>query len=143
MSKEAMKEARSVIGTINTGKLHTLTIGDETVYWQREEWVRWALDEVLPQLDKAIANAEKQEQGEPVAVRQSNGEIYVLGSALVPIGAYLYTTPQQRKPLTRAEIINAVAVAFNFNSRDYDEIIEPVARAIEAAHGIRPSDFKE
>jgi len=43
----------------------------------------------------------------------------------------------QRKPLTRAQIINAVATAFNFNSRDYDEIIEPVARAIEAAHGIK------
>ena len=43
----------------------------------------------------------------------------------------------QRKPLTRAQIINAVATEFNFNSRDYDEIIEPVARAIEAAHGIK------
>jgi hypothetical protein len=60
-----------------------------------------------------------------------------LAMAIVKEVKALYTTPQQRKPLTRAEIINAVAVAFNFNSRDYDEIIEPVTRAIEAAHGIK------
>jgi len=57
---EAMKDAKSVIGSINSGKANALNIGGETVYWQREEWVRWALDEVLPQLEKAIADAEKQ-----------------------------------------------------------------------------------
>ncbi len=61
MSIEALKEAKSVIGSINSGKANALTIGAETVYWQREEWVRWALDEVLPQLEKAIDAAEKQE----------------------------------------------------------------------------------
>ena len=48
-----------------------------------------------------------------------------------------YTTPPQRKPLTRAQIINALATTMNFNSRDYDEIIEPITRAIEAAHNIK------
>ena len=58
---EALKEAKSVIGSINSGKENALTIGGETVFWQREEWVRWALDEVLPLIEQAIAEAEKQE----------------------------------------------------------------------------------
>ena len=64
MSIEALKDAGSVIRSINAGKANALTIGGETVFWQREEWVRWALDEVLPLIDQAIAEAEKQE---PVA----------------------------------------------------------------------------
>ena len=61
---EAMKQARSVISSINAGKNNALRKNNETVFWQREEWVRWALDEVLPVLNQAIAKAEKQE---PVA----------------------------------------------------------------------------
>jgi hypothetical protein len=55
---EAMKEARSVIRSINASRHHQITVGGETVYWQRDEWVRWALDEVLPVIDQAIARAE-------------------------------------------------------------------------------------
>ena len=57
---EAMKQARSVISSINAGKNNALRKNNETVFWQREEWVRWALDEVLPVLNQAIAEAEKE-----------------------------------------------------------------------------------
>ncbi len=80
---EALKEAKSVIGSINSGKANALTIGGETVYWQREEWVRWALDEVLPQLEKAIDAAEKQE---PAAQCMKHGECFG--------GKCIYTHPQ-------------------------------------------------
>lgn len=56
---EASKQARSVISSINAGKQHALTKNGETVFWQREEWVRWALDEVLPLIDQAIAATEE------------------------------------------------------------------------------------
>ena len=83
MSKEAMKLALEAL--ISYGK---------SPYIKQSHPKRWANgNEAIKALEEALA---KQEQGEPVAVRQSNGEIYVLGSALVPIGAYLYTTPQQR-----------------------------------------------
>jgi len=55
-----MKQARSVISSINAGKNNALRKNNETVFWQREEWVRWALDEVLPVLNQAIADAEKE-----------------------------------------------------------------------------------
>jgi len=105
------------------------------------------IEEAIKALEKALA---KQEQGEPVhQYRSPHCSDWYDG---IPDhhdghGPYevrtLYTTPQQRKPLTRAQIINAVATAFNFNSRDYDEIIEPVARAIEAAHGITASEAED
>lgn len=57
MSIEALKEAKSVISSINASRHHQITIGGEKVFWQREEWVRWALDEVLPVISKAIADA--------------------------------------------------------------------------------------
>ena len=62
---EALKQARSVISSINQGKQHALTRNEETVFWQREEWVRWALDEVLPLIDEALAQPEQ----EPVVLK--------------------------------------------------------------------------
>lgn len=52
----ALKEARSVVSSVNAGARHKLVVNDEPVFWQREEWVRWALDEVLPMVDAAIAD---------------------------------------------------------------------------------------
>ena len=78
---------------------------------------------------QAIQALAKQEQGEPVAVRQSNGEIYVLGSALVPIGAYLYTTPQQRTWV-------------GLTGKDYNEIFEK-ARSGEHAVQLAEAKLKE
>lgn len=64
---DALKDARSVILSLNHGKHHQLTIGDEPVYWQREEWIRWAIDEVLPKLDAAIAAPQAAQQAAQAA----------------------------------------------------------------------------
>lgn len=53
----ALKDARGVISSINSGFANKLIINDEPVYWQREEWVKWALNEVLPAVDHAIEAA--------------------------------------------------------------------------------------
>jgi hypothetical protein len=47
----ALDDARSVISSINSGRSHEIRINGETCYWQREEWVRWALDDVLPRIE--------------------------------------------------------------------------------------------
>jgi len=56
----ALKEAQCVISSINAGKANKLKVDDddEPVYWQREEWVKWARDEVLPQINSAISKVE-------------------------------------------------------------------------------------
>lgn len=53
----ACQDACSVISSINSGTANRVKIGSEPVYWQREEWVRWALDEVLPKT-RAVLGAE-------------------------------------------------------------------------------------
>jgi hypothetical protein len=109
--KEALKLARSVISSINQGKQHALTHNDETVFWQREEWVRWALDEVLPLIEEALAQPEQ----EPV------GEAYLCDICQTPFdGAYecpscghneatkepLYTHPQQAQPKAEQDVVS-------------------------------------
>lgn len=53
----ALIEARGVIGSINTGPNHQVKIGGDICFWQREEWVRWAQDEVLPKINDALSAA--------------------------------------------------------------------------------------
>ena len=61
----------------------------------------------------------------------------------------LYTTPQQRKPLTFEQVESCFPEGTSVFEDPYgDKQTSPrwlhaFARAIEAAHGIRPSDFKE
>lgn len=58
---EAMKEAESVLNSINTGKQHRVVQADgEVTYWQREEWCKWATGEVLPKVTAALAAQAKQ-----------------------------------------------------------------------------------
>lgn len=55
----------------------------------------------------------------------------------------LYATPQQRKPLTPEQfqaICNSLSRQGGWDVDDWDLALK---EAIEAAHGIRPSDFKE
>ena len=52
----------------------------------------------------------------------------------VPIGAPLYTTPPQRKPLSNQKIIEM------YNEPRSDAEMIEFARAIEAAHGIWPEN---
>jgi hypothetical protein len=46
----------------------------------------------------------------------------------------LYTTPQQRKPLTDEQIESVWRVV---QTNDFHDCVQPFARAIEAAHGIK------
>jgi hypothetical protein len=146
MSKEAMKLALEALEKV------AYLIGIDGL---QKEWL--FVDETIKLLEKELTMQKdfdlnedleawkkdgspiptKQEQGEPVAVRQSNGEIYVLGSALVPIGTYLYTTPQQRKPLTDEQIKKVWGI--HDDDDDPTNIVyeRDITRAIEAAHGIK------
>ena len=54
---QAVKDAKGAISTINSSRHHKLIIDDAPVYWQTEEWVRWMLDEVKPELDNIVIKA--------------------------------------------------------------------------------------
>jgi hypothetical protein len=74
----------------------------------------------------------KQEQGEPVAITITGklGNIYSFtGDYSLKKGDKVYTTPQQRKPLTVQQLTDL----FHADGADPFEF----ARAIEAAHGIK------
>jgi hypothetical protein len=111
-------------------------------------------DDAIEALEEALA---KQEQGEPV------GEIECIDidedgqpSAWlklydnVKLGDLLYTTPQQRKPLTDEQLADAVDAWFKPDSNgNYPNWRERMRAAIEAAHGIKggsmmtPTEWKE
>ena len=89
-------------------------------------------------LRQAIAEAE-QEQGQPVAevTSETGAEITMSWwhEPALPIGTKLYTTPQQRKPLTDDEIAE---VAERMEASDpTDSFWRDFARSVEAAHGIK------
>ena len=52
--RAALRNLVGAVSSINSGKVHELTVSGERVYWQREEWVRWMLDEILPSARAAI-----------------------------------------------------------------------------------------
>jgi regulator of replication initiation timing len=52
--REALQEAGGVIRSINAGKGDRILVDGEPMYRQTEEWVRWAIDEILPVVDKAL-----------------------------------------------------------------------------------------
>lgn len=57
---KALKEAWSVVSSINYGKNHVIKRSDgEVLYGQTDEWCMWALKEVLPKMEQAIARAEQ------------------------------------------------------------------------------------
>lgn len=54
--RDALQEAESVLSSINMGNQHKAVQADSDVtYWQREEWCKWARDEVLPKVRAALA----------------------------------------------------------------------------------------
>lgn len=58
---EALQEAESALNSINMGKQHRVVQADgEVTYWQREDWCKWAKDEVLPKVTAALAAQAKQ-----------------------------------------------------------------------------------
>ena len=44
----ALEMICGAISSINSGPQHAIEINEERTYWQREDWVRWMLDEILP-----------------------------------------------------------------------------------------------
>jgi len=75
----------------------------------------------------------KQEQGEPVAwlCKKENGHFDVLTDKTCKKCFPVYTTPQQRKPLTDEQLLQCYLKANGL------EFYKSFARAIEAAHGIK------
>ena len=124
MSKEAMKQALKALKAA----------------WNDEECsvnTHIAVKGGIIVLEEALA---KQEQGEPVAEvkRNSSGQIYIDWrdgeSAIVNlVGTVLYTTPPQRKPLTKSQVLDLWEQTYVQRGSTGIEF----ARAIEAAHGIK------
>ena len=59
----ALTDARAVLLSINRGDSHRVKVGDDVCYWQRDEWVQWAINEVLPMVNAAIAATHPTQQG--------------------------------------------------------------------------------
>jgi len=59
--RAALKNITLAASNLNAGDGQALKVNGERVYWQREEWVRWMLDEVVPQAEAAIT-AQAQER---------------------------------------------------------------------------------
>jgi hypothetical protein len=103
----------------------------------KDECKQYAIEQVQEILEQAISEAAKQEQGEPVAWRLESGQAVWFertdpeASSALPndvTAIPLYTTPQQRKPLTDEQIYE-----IHENSSNLMEL----TRAIEAAHDIK------
>jgi hypothetical protein len=79
----------------------------------------------------------KQEQGEPVGEMQLSaiieGTVVPVVPFQLPVGTKLYTTPQQRKPLTDEQI----EIVHRSTWMQSTATLKDFARAIEAAHGIK------
>jgi hypothetical protein len=118
---------------------------DENGMTHGEELYCLGLDDIIA-MKEALA---KQEQGEPVAWGFQNTSItgsnrWMMLREEVPAndqygGALwtpLYTTPQQRKPLTDEQIKEALA-DMSALQMPFNKLIPSIARAIEAAHGIK------
>ena len=72
---ELLREVKSVLSSINRSRHHQVEIeGDDPAYWQREEWVNWAVGEVLPRveaaLDAHIGETNEKAQPQPGAVAE-------------------------------------------------------------------------
>ncbi len=79
---EALRQARSVIGSINKGPAHKVAVNDEAVFWQRGEWIEWAVNEVLPLIDAALAAAPAQAVAVPQVI--TDAMILAAWSAAAP-----------------------------------------------------------
>ena len=94
--------------------------------------------DAIKALEEALA---KQEQGEPVAITITGklGNIYSFtGDYSLKKGDKVYTTPQQRKPLTDEQIKDVASPCMWWvREQDILDAAIELARAIEAAHGIK------
>lgn len=54
---EELKDLCGAISSMNASRHQAIVMDGDLCYWQREEWVRWMLDEILPHARAAIAKA--------------------------------------------------------------------------------------
>ena len=89
--------------------------------------------EVL-RLDAALQIALEQQQAEPVAWMDREGDLYKMPEIKnwAPPHTMLYTTPPQRKPLTDEQARDALGLAYPLGAAVMRDV-----RSIEAAHGIK------
>ena len=97
--------------------------------------------EVL-RLDAALQTALEQQQAEPVAWMDREGDLYKMPEIKnwAPPHTMLYTTPPQRKPLTREQ--RKALIESAINACDEEGLLPDMERfawmidAVERAHGI-------
>jgi hypothetical protein len=137
MSKEAMKLA---LEDYLSREMPAGTVIGDPKWWAGKIANLLASQENL--IPSNSTELEKQEQGEPVAgVVMREGNPTLLRDRDIKLtDERLYTTPQQRKPLTDKQL-NIIGSRWHLNLLGTDEKAElfAFARAIEAAHGIKGS----
>lgn len=131
MSKEVLKQALAYI---------------------QQDGFQVGTNEIIASLRQAISDAEKQEQGEPVAITITGklGNIYSFtGGYSLKKGDKVYTTPQPCKPLTDEMIVAGGKALAKLHADtcglDFDDVWKYYAEdhkadakaAIKAAHGIK------
>ena len=104
---------------------------------------RWAgsgvdkANQAIASLHQAIKDLESQEPVAWIAPRYEGGHENLEVVDEREFGAFrVYTHPPQRKPLTDDQIVAINDKHYNIAYRDFDADIA-IARAIEAAHGIK------
>jgi hypothetical protein len=143
MSKEAIKMALEALNKLTDAAEGFSVSG---VYFNEGVWEKECLNTsyaAIKALEEALS---KQEQGEPVAWMRQDGQRVTTASDRHNYPDYetrysipLYTTPQQRKPLTDEEIEKCYETTGHYQTlRPQDGFaVFALARAIEAAHGIK------
>jgi hypothetical protein len=160
MSKEAMKLALEALQSLSfpfgadTSKeddaIRALSQAiaeaekQEPVAWlfQDRTWtnIKAMADDHPPTVPVYTTPQPKQEQGEPVAITITGklGNIYSFtGDYSLKKGDNVYTTPQQRKPLTNENPLLVFAKECVLGAYSEDELADAAFKAIEAAHGIK------
>jgi len=110
--------------------------------WAKAEKMLLSILENQSEQPKQEQRSDSEQLGEPVAVMELHEGGWDLVEDIdtdwletLPFGTKLYTTPQQRKPLTFERVYELWLARFDTN--EYDDVFMNFARAIEATHGIK------
>jgi len=116
----------------------------EALEYDTRPETEYGINSAITILRQAIAEAEKQEQDEPVAFEEwlskQHGDPEEIGFLQALRIAYIsgqdsITTPQPRKPLTDKRVSEIVTASTGWSVPQSSHYC--LARAIEAAHGIK------
>jgi len=134
MSREAMKLALEALEICSVRQEHQ---------WNGLQKISIAKEALKEALAKQEQRSVSEQLGEPVALETIYETIIHWDEGggkrsrreLARRIEALYTTPQQRKPLTHEQVYELWLARFDTN--EYDDVFMNFARAIEAAHGIK------